>query len=216
MPQEDLVRQVDELLNAGGALVHLWPMVSNSSHPMWFRPWLSVEEMASRLRIWEPMIIPGLLQVEGYARAILMQEPDINPSTVEDRVAKRISRQRILYRESPPILSVIIDEGVLRRPIGGTTVMQDQLKFLLNVSDLPHVSLQVVPYESGSASGLLGAFQIAEAPGSLPTVYYESTGSPQVVSDPEQARAANVRFDAIRADAHPRHVSARMIKEVTP
>lgn len=101
-----------------------WPRA-----PEHFRPWLDEEQDATDLYCWEPTIVPGLLQTQGYARHILGASPGITEDEVEQRVAGRVRRRTILDRERPPLISAVIDEAVLHRNIGGPAVMADQLRF---------------------------------------------------------------------------------------
>ena len=136
-PTEDFARRCDEALEAEGALMRLWPMVSHASAPPWFRPWLDVEATAEAIRTWEPLVVPGLLQTEDYARAVLSGDAGVAPEQIEEQVIARMERQSILRRPKPPLLWVVIDEAVLHRPIGSPAVMSAQLTHLLEARPSP-------------------------------------------------------------------------------
>jgi transcriptional regulator with XRE-family HTH domain len=128
--------------------------------PHWVEPYFGLEAAASIIRCYEVQFVPGLLQTEGYARALIRMG---NASTEEDvlrRAEARISRQDILNRDTPPKLWAVMDEGALRRPIGGDAVMREQLKHLIAMCDHPAVTLQVLPFEVPSHPAMGGPFTI--------------------------------------------------------
>jgi transcriptional regulator with XRE-family HTH domain len=128
--------------------------------PHWVEPYFGLEAAATIIRCYEVQFVPGLLQTEGYARALIRMG---NASTEEDvlrRAEARISRQDILNRDTPPKVWAVMDEGALRRPIGGEAVMQEQLKHLLDMCDHPAVTLQVLPFEVASHPAMGGPFTI--------------------------------------------------------
>src|SRR3954470_10894329 len=113
--------------------------------PSWFEGYIGLEEAASRIRSYEVQFVPGLLQTEEYARAVtLLGHPDAPAHEVERRVGLRMRRQTLLQAEEPPHLWAVVDEAVLRRPLGGVPVMRKQLKHLLEMTESPNVTLQVV------------------------------------------------------------------------
>jgi transcriptional regulator with XRE-family HTH domain len=128
--------------------------------PHWVEPYFGLEAAASIIRCYEVQFVPGLLQTEGYARALIRMG---NASTEEEvlrRAEARISRQDILNRDTPPKLWAVMDEGALRRPIGGEAVMREQLKHLIDMCDHPDVTLQVLPFEVPSHPAMGGPFTI--------------------------------------------------------
>nr|WP_239089905.1 DUF5753 domain-containing protein [Sphaerimonospora thailandensis] len=172
-----------------------------------------IEPAALVLRSWDPLLIPGLLQTESYAQHIFSREPWITPEEVDARVQARMQRRQILDSDSPPMLLVLMDAGVLRRRVGGPEAMREQLDFLLEVGSRPAVSIQVVDPEC--LPGLAGAFMIAELPNGEPdTVHVDSPAEGQVTTDHEIVTSIRKRYEAIRLWAYPEHVSLRMIEEV--
>ncbi|MEV4108626.1 helix-turn-helix transcriptional regulator [Nonomuraea sp. NPDC049695] len=213
-PTEEFARHCDEALEAEGALMRLWPMVSHASAPPWFRPWLDVEATAEAIRTWEPLVVPGLLQTEDYARAVLSGDVGAAPEQVEEHVAARMERQSILRRPKPPLLWAVIDEAVLHRPIGSPTVMSAQLTRLLEAGQTPRITIQVLPLNAYCTIGLAGGFAIAQAHGVFDTAYVESAGvMSRVTERPEDVRLLTYRYEAIRSDALPQRESLILIKE---
>ena len=142
--------------------------------PSWFQPYLGLESAAVLIRTYEVQFIPGLLQTPEYARAvILLGHGNAPPAEVERRVAVRMKRQHVLARDDPPQLWVVVDEGALRRPIGGPEVMRAQLRALVDATKLPHVRLQVIPFNVGGHAAAGGSFSILRFPEQdLPDVVY--------------------------------------------
>ncbi|MBG0813091.1 helix-turn-helix transcriptional regulator [Planomonospora sp. ID82291] len=189
-------------------------IVSRPGGPVWFRSWAEeIEPTALVLRSWDPLLVPGLLQTEAYARHLFSREPRITPEEVDERLAARMGRQQILDRDAPPLILVLIDAGVLRRRVGDQEVMREQLGHLLEVARRPAVSIQVVDPEC--LPGLAGAFMIAELPNGYPiTVHADSPAQGQVSTDPDIVTAIQNRYEAVRLWAYPEHVSLKMIEDV--
>jgi len=123
--------------------------------------YVGLEAAAAGLRSFEPLVVPGLLQTEEYARAmVLAGRPDMSTEEVEQRIRVRMKRQSLLFQDDPLQLSIILDEAALRRPVGGIDAMRRQLDKLVNAAGLPHVTLQVLPLSAGAHGGMDGAFTI--------------------------------------------------------
>jgi hypothetical protein len=142
--------------------------------PNWFEVYIGLEEAASRIRTYEVQFVPGLLQTEDYARAVtLLGHPSAPGHEVERRVGLRMRRQSLLTGEDPPHLWAVVDEAVLRRPLGGVQAMREQLRHLLDMTDLPNVTLQMVPFKRGGHAAAGGPFSILRfAERDLPDVVY--------------------------------------------
>ncbi|AWW40882.1 MULTISPECIES: helix-turn-helix domain-containing protein [Streptomyces] len=118
--------------------------------PDWFAAYLSLEQAALQIRAYENQFVHGLLQTERYARALLgAGNPHASTEATERRVALRMRRQELLTREAPPRLWVVMDETVLRWPVGGSDVMRAQVDHLIEVNRLPHVTLQIMRFAAG-------------------------------------------------------------------
>jgi hypothetical protein len=142
--------------------------------PSWFHNYVGLEVAAKLIRTYEVLFVPGLLQTENYARAVVqLGKSHLPQEEVDQRVALRVTRQQILTRANPVKLWVIIDEAVLRRPIGGRDTMYEQIEHLRKLDRLPNVTLQVMPFSSVGYPGAGGAFSILRFPeGDLPDVVY--------------------------------------------
>ncbi|MFI6407242.1 helix-turn-helix domain-containing protein [Streptomyces sp. NPDC050548] len=143
--------------------------------PDWFAAYLSLEQAALQVRAYENEFVHGLLQTEEYARALLgAGNPHAPTEATERRVALRMRRQELLTREAPPRVWVVMDETVLRWPVGGAAVMRAQVDHLIEVNRLPHVTLQIMPFANGPHPAMrAGAFHLFRfrAP-ELPDVVY--------------------------------------------
>jgi transcriptional regulator with XRE-family HTH domain len=129
--------------------------------PDWFETYLGLESVAASIRSFEVQFVPGLFQTEDYARAVTrLGHQAARADEVEQRVALRLKRQDLLTRPGPPRVWAVMDEAVLRRPFGGAAVLRAQLGRLAEAAQLPHVTLQVIPFARGGHAGAGGAFSI--------------------------------------------------------
>ena len=215
-PSERFAALCDEALGLDGALARLhaevWP--PPPAVPAHFRDWAVEERRATALRFWAPLLVPGLLQTEGFARQVLSRGLGTDDAQVEERLAGRMRRKAVLSREDPPAVTALIDEGVLHRPVGGPAVMREQLEHLLELAGHPKVTVQIVPYSAEALPGLSGAFAIAEMRGNPYTVRVECQPWGQTVTDRNVIADLVGCYDAVRAGAYPRHLSRAMIEEV--
>jgi transcriptional regulator with XRE-family HTH domain len=142
--------------------------------PDWFQVYVGLEEAASLIRVYELQFVPGLLQTTDYCRAVVeLGRRDASREEIEHRVSLRMERQRLLSRPNPPHLWAIVDEAVLRRPIGGVEVMRGQLERLIMVAKEPHITLQVMPFRVGGHAAESGPFTLMRFPEfDLPDVVY--------------------------------------------
>ncbi|MEU9883891.1 helix-turn-helix transcriptional regulator [Sphaerisporangium sp. NPDC051011] len=142
--------------------------------PNWFEAYVGLEEAATRIRSYEVQFVPGLLQTEAYARAVVMLgHPDCAEDELQRRVDLRMARQKLLERANPPHLWAVIDEAALRRPLGGPDVMRGQIKHLLEAIASPTITVQVMPFSAGGHAAAGGPFSILRfAERDLPDVVY--------------------------------------------
>lgn len=142
--------------------------------PPWFETYLGLEQAATVIRGYEPQFVPGLLQTADYARAVIrLAHGDERAEEIERRVALRTSRQRILTETDAPAVWLVVDEAALRRPYGNRTVLRGQIEHLLKIGELPTVTIQVVPYETGGHAAAGGGFAILRFAGpELPDIVY--------------------------------------------
>jgi transcriptional regulator with XRE-family HTH domain len=181
-----------------------------------FATYLGLESAASEIRIYEVSLIPGLLQTEEYARAVISAGLVNSPRTdIERQVALRMERQR-LTRSSPPRVWAVLDEAALRRKVGGPEVMRVQLEYLLELAALPTVSLQVVPFGGGAHPAMGRPFVILVFGECIDpdVVYLEDLTSSLWVENVDEVDRYNVFFNHLRATALSFEDSAGLIAEV--
>jgi transcriptional regulator with XRE-family HTH domain len=166
---------------------------------------VGLEADASFLHCHQSLLVPGLLQTEAYTRAIIRAiRPDIGEADVELRVRARMSRQKLLIDDpNPPEYWAVLDEAAIQRMVGGPEVMREQLKRLLHVASLPHVTLQVVPFSAGAHAGMEAPFLILGFPEQADpdVVYVEYSTSGVYLEQPADVHRYSMIFDHLRAAA---------------
>ena len=182
--------------------------------PRWFEDWLNAEREATTLRIWQPLLVPGLLQTADYARALFLGGL-LNPSedVIDQLVAARLARQSIFDRPDPPNLWIVLDEIVLHRLIGAPKTMYDQLLQVADMSMRSYMCVQVVPASSGAHAGLAGSFCIASVRGK-PDLLYMDAVEGVTIERSALVRKATIEFDLVRSDALARNASRDLILKV--
>jgi transcriptional regulator with XRE-family HTH domain len=145
----------------------------NDLLPGWFQDYVGLEESASRIQTYEIQFVPGLLQTESYARAVVERGlPDAREDEVQRRVHLRMHRQKMFTRPRTPRLWAVIDESVLYRPIGGAKVLRQQIEHLLDVIRLPHVSLQVLSFGQGGSAAESAYTMLRFSEQEIPDIVY--------------------------------------------
>jgi transcriptional regulator with XRE-family HTH domain len=188
-----------------------------------FDVYLGLEEAATGLAWYEPELVPGLLQTDGYARAIITADnPDVPEQEIGRRVQLRIERQALIRRPSAPLaLRVALNESVLRRPVGGREVMADQIDALAEAAELPNVTLRVVPFTAGLHHGLMtGPFVILRFPvngdgqdSEPPTVYVDGFTGALFLDKPGEIERFSDAFEYIWSAAANEAASSRLIRQ---
>jgi transcriptional regulator with XRE-family HTH domain len=179
--------------------------------PSWFESWLEAERQAHMLRIWQPLVIPGLLQTGEYARALFIAA-GADQDRADDLVTVRLDRQAILERPDPPHVVALIDESVLHRLTGSPQIMADQLARVADLAERPNIAVQVVPSETGANAGLSGAFDLASGDGAPEVLRMEAVEDVTTESRSLVRQATNI-FVRVQADALPRAASLALIRE---
>jgi transcriptional regulator with XRE-family HTH domain len=178
----------------------------------WWHPYSTVltgayvglEAAAQSVRAYEQQVVPGILQTEEYAKAMIKAaRPDITADEVDRRVRVRLGRQSLLNQDDPIELWVVLDEAVVSRPVGGDGVMRAQLERLVEASDLPNVTLQILPFEAGGHAGMDGTFAILDfpEPSDPDVVYAENATGGLFLEKGDELRKYTFIFDHIRAAA---------------
>ncbi|MCO6006547.1 helix-turn-helix transcriptional regulator [Actinoallomurus purpureus] len=181
--------------------------------PDFFRPFARREPNATNIRMFEPLVIPGLLQIEEYARAVMAEGRA--PEELEQAVAARMDRQKILDRREPPPprLWVVLDRGVIRRQVGGPETMRKQLTHLIEAAERYNVTIQVVPESVGGYVGLEGGFSILSFDEGADIAYAGASGGGHMIEQQKDVARTGTRFELIRARALSADASVQLIRE---
>lgn len=219
-PAADAVLQVTREAGQKG-----WWRPYDEIMPDWFVKYVGLESAAATLRTYECQMVPGLLQTEDYARAAIRHAPTCETGTtnqVEQQIELRMERQRILDSDDPPQLIVVLDEGALRRLVGGPATMREQCDRLIEASDRPNVELQVVEFDQGV--GFDGSFVILDFPpppdpfplGPIDdrVVYVDTLAGALYLDRPGQLAAYADVFESLRAQALPARKSRDLLRSI--
>lgn len=227
-PSPDLAKSLDKLFatpgyreaapdspETPGTFGRLAAMLRSLPFPEPFRSFAPYEAEAVALHSFQHSLIPGLLQTEAYARAVLSTRPNTTADEIDSLVAGRLARQAVLRREDPPapILWALVDEGALHRPVAPPDVMNDQLRQLAETSRHPNITVQIIPYSAGGHTGLLGACTIAELDGHS-IVNIEDIADGRATDDVGTVKQVTLRFNSLRSEALPRGASRELIMRV--
>jgi transcriptional regulator with XRE-family HTH domain len=178
---------------------------------------IGLEAEATSVRVYEQVLIHGLLQTEEYARAVIAaSRPGDTPEEVDRRVTVRMERQKRLTDDSPLELWAILGEGAVRQRVGSTKTMADQLRRLVVANERPNVTVQVLPYRAGAHPAMTGSFAIVEfpAPGDMDTIYLENMKSALYLEEASDVRLYAGVFDRLRALAHSPLDTADMLTQI--
>ncbi|MFD3677216.1 helix-turn-helix domain-containing protein [Streptomyces sp. NPDC058613] len=211
VPTRDFSERLDAALGADGHFSRLVGLVLRSQLPTWFQAYAEMEVRATHISSFQPQLVYGLLQTQKYARAVLQAGWG---KKLDDAVAARMERQRILQREGPPLVWVILDEAVLYRPFGSREIMREQLQRLLDFRHCREVGIQILPFSAGQHPATVGAFNVLRFEGDPDIVYAESYGSAHVTANPETAGDCAHRYDHLQAAALSVEDSAALIARV--
>jgi hypothetical protein len=202
-PTADFTAACDTALDTDGALSTLLPMIMRDTYPKWFQSFVRLEEEARAINEFEVQLIPGLLQTADYARAVLATAwpPAPSAAEAEQQLTARLARQTVLDRDPPLLLSVVLDESVLRRPVGGAAVMAEQLRQLSAKAARPHVRMHILTYERSATAPLDGSFTVVETIHGEHIAYVEATGGGQLLPDPTDVERLTKTFEGSRGEA---------------
>ncbi|AEY90949.1 hypothetical protein SHJG_5682 [Streptomyces hygroscopicus subsp. jinggangensis 5008] len=207
-PRPEFLRRADKILKADGLFTDVIPEVeeamakARTRHPEWYRNYAAMEAEAVELHHYSNHAVQGLLQTEAHARVVFAKRrPFLSEETIEKRVADRLSRQQVFERWPPPIVSYVLEEVVLDRPIGGRQVHAEQLRHLLEVGSMKNVEIQVMPTRLEEHPSLGSAFNLLVPKGHGQVAYLEAQGFPQLITDREEVRKIADRYGIMRAVA---------------
>jgi len=192
--------------------------------PTWLDVYISLQEAATALSVYQSELVPGLLQTDAYARTLIGSDnPGVNEQEIERRVQLRIERQALLTRVTdPPGVGIVLNEAVIRRPIGSQKIMADQLAHLLEVGELPNLAVRVIPFAHGMHYGVMsGAFAMLEFPINgmgMPieptTIYIEGYAGALYLDKPHEVERYEQAFNHIKSASLSEAASRKFIADV--
>jgi transcriptional regulator with XRE-family HTH domain len=216
-PQLDHSQRFDVALETGGFFERMWnDLINQSPYAHYFTDAYELEGRALTICDYSPLLVPGLLQTEGYARAVFhAAQPLLPDEETSERVANRLARARILKPaegHTPPMYWVVLDESVIRRPVGGREVMGEQLAHIAQSVRDRRALVQILPFSAGAHAlmeGLVTLMTFADAP---PVAYVESPHMGQLLDDPAIIVREQMSYDLVRASALSREESLSLIE----
>jgi Domain of unknown function (DUF5753)/Helix-turn-helix domain len=213
--QRDFAERCDDLYKTPGVFLRVYEDTVAEPYWAWFGPRVVYEDRAAVITNWEQRGIPGLLQTEGYARAVVRAcRPWDAPAVLEQTIKGRLERQDILSRDNPPKLWAVIAEGVLRQAVGGPAVMGEQIDHLVKMSESTQAVIQVLPFSASDAPGVDGPatfFEFSDAPS---VAYLEGWGAGRVVEDPAEVASIATALNMIKGCALSPADSRQLLAEI--
>lgn len=203
VPQSTFIDRADEVLGAGGLLKALKKEVERAQYPSFFRDAARLEAGATALYIYASHLVPGLLQTEDYAEAVFrMQRPLLTEDVLTQRLAARLARQEVHNRRPAPLMSFIIEEWVLLRPIGGRDTLRGQLEHIIRVGKQHrNVEIQVMPIDREDHAGLGGPFNLIDTARGQRIAYTEVQDDSRLYTEQAKIRELETRYGILRSQA---------------
>ena len=199
-PRKSFAEKADEVLGARGALMRLWPGGGQEGYPHGFKEYVELEREARGIHDFQTQVVPGFFQTRDYARAVLSAGwPPSDDEEVERLLDTRVARQQMLERGQPPLMWSVLDESVLRRPVGTRDVMIAQLEYLIELAARPRIRLQVLPFAKGVHAAMDGSLTVLDMSGGEHLAYAEIPGSGRVTTDTGEVEQYTSRFGVLRS-----------------
>jgi transcriptional regulator with XRE-family HTH domain len=206
---EKFAQLCDEVFDTPKSLTRLRARLVRAVLPPWFEPYVELEKTATIIRSFQSQVMPGYLQTEDYARAMLAA---VRPENLEDLVSGRMERRRVLEREDRPYVWLILDELALYRVMGGPAVMAAQLTELLEAASHPRTVVQIVPKDVAAHAGLAGPFTLLNLANGEQVLWVDGHSQGRMGYDRAETAAAVQSYDLLRAVAQSPEVSAETIR----
>ncbi|MDX6346198.1 MAG: hypothetical protein QOF84_988 [Streptomyces sp.] len=215
MPPPDFIEKAEAVLGTGEVLSRAARHLERGDFPSWFEEYAELEATAVSVYKYDTLVVNGLLQTEDYARVVLsIRCPVLETDEVEHRVQARLARQSVLIKSPATQAAFIIEEWVLRRPVGGRDVQKGQLEHLLEVGKQRNVTIQVVPRSSEAHAGFDGPMTLLETPQRRLLAYLEVQERSMLIDDRDEVSELHMRYSMIRSQALTPRDSARLIEQI--
>jgi transcriptional regulator with XRE-family HTH domain len=214
VPSLDFAQRADKALATTGTFERLHRLLREAFYPESLQQFTVLEAEAAELRSWQPLVVDGLFQTPDYARTVLSAPVGLPPEEIDRRVAARMERQLLFSRPAPPLLWSLMDEGALRRLVGGPDVMRAQLEHLTEMAEHPSVVVQITRMDVGVHDGVNGAFMIADFAAASGVALLDTALGGLIIDRSEQVAAVRVNYESIKASALTRAASAQFLREL--
>ncbi|MFJ4517785.1 Scr1 family TA system antitoxin-like transcriptional regulator [Streptomyces sp. NPDC088817] len=217
MPDESFVERAEGALGNTGALRKSAQFLTRGEAGLaaWFRRWARLERVAVSLCTYECRLVPGLLQSEGYVRALCENEiPPLSDEGLEITVQARMERQQLLRERPNTTFDFVLEEAVLMRRLGGTQVAAEQLDLILELASLRNVTVQVMPADSEQHACLSGPVRLLEMPDGHWRAYSEGQESGRLIADPKEVSRIYMRYARLRSQALSPRDSASLLMRI--
>lgn len=211
VPTPEFSERVDVALGTDGLLSRLVDLVLRNQLPAWFQQVAELQARAIEIYSFETHLVHGLLQTEGYARAVLSA---LDSTNLDDRTAVRLARRRIFDKEKPPVYWVVLSESALYQNMGGADTMRNQLAHLLAFETNPRINIQILPFTAGAHAGMQGSFDVYRFASDPTIVYTEGYNSAHPTANPDTVNDCTLRYDHLQAASLSLRESAAMIRRV--
>uniref|UniRef100_A0AAU3GWT4 Helix-turn-helix transcriptional regulator n=1 Tax=Streptomyces sp. NBC_01401 TaxID=2903854 RepID=A0AAU3GWT4_9ACTN len=200
--QLDQAQKLDEVLGAGGFFVRNCAALKKSKYPDHFAEAAEAERLATTIREYAPLLIPGLLQTEAYARAVFRAyQPTATEDVIDELVTARLERAQLLTDPTTPMLWVVLDEAVLRRRVGGAPVMAEALHHVAELARQHRAIVQVLPFAAGAHAALDGGLKLMAFPDAPPLAYVDGLGMGRLQDDPAGVARYELTYHLLGASA---------------
>ncbi|PWK73384.1 helix-turn-helix protein [Streptomyces sp. CG 926] len=215
IPRPEFLDKADEVLGAGGKIAVMKADIERARYPKKVRDLAKLESEAVEIGSYDNVVVPGLLQTEEYARALFgLRRPGFSEDEIERLATARLARQKILRQHPAPLLTVVQEEAVLRRPIGGKMVLRRQLEHLLEIGRLRNVEIQVMPIGVEEHSGLAASFKVMRLNDGTTVGHNEGQLAHRLITEPKEVQILDMRYGMIRAQALTPRASLTFIEKV--
>ncbi|HZG06582.1 MAG TPA: helix-turn-helix transcriptional regulator [Streptomyces sp.] len=214
-PQLDVAQRIDVELKTGGFFERFCrEMIDRSPYAKYFTEVVDMELSATSIYEYDPLFVPGLLQTAAYARAVFLAHQPLAPEKeIEEHIQARLARAKLLHRPKKPFFWAVLDESVLRRPVGGPAVMAELLHHIAEMIKGRRAVIQVLPFSAGAPalSSMTALMTFTDAP---PVAYVEGTATGNLLDDPATVAQCQLSYDLLRAAALSPEASLSLIESV--
>ncbi|MFD4142919.1 Scr1 family TA system antitoxin-like transcriptional regulator [Streptomyces sp. NPDC058572] len=213
--QPEYAGQIDEILETNGFFARNCKASNKSRYPDHFAEAAEAEAVATTIKEYAPLLIPGLLQTEAYARAVFRAyQPTATEGVIDELVEARLDRAHLLDDPTTPLLWAVFDEAVLRRRVGGPEVMAEALRHVAALARRHRIIVQVLPFTAGGHAAMGGALKLMSFDDAPPLAYLQGSGAGQLEDDPATVSRHALAYDLVGASALSPESSLALIESV--